>query len=333
MPPDPTSIISLASAFYGSSILFASSDLGVFGKLAALGRASSADLARELKLSPRGAELLLNGCVAVGLLEKSGDLFRNTPAAAAFLVPGSPGDLSGAIRYNRDVYSAWQKLPEFARTGDPVETPETHLGDDSGRTRAFVLSMHGRALGMGRAVVPRLDLSGRKTLLDLGGGPGTYSVLITAANPSMRATVLDLPAVAAIATELIASQGASDRVSVLPGDYHTTPFPSPVDAINFFGMLHQESVDSIRDLFRRAFDALNPGGVVHVMDMMTDASHTAPAFSALFAVNMALTTKNGWVFSDQELRGWLEDAGFTDFRVEPLPPPMPHWLAVARKPD
>jgi hypothetical protein len=68
------------------------------------------------------------------------------------------------------------------------------------------------------------------------------------------------------------------------------------------------------------------------MDMMTDASHASPAFSALFAVNMALTTANGWVFSDEELRGWLEEAGFIDFQVEPLPPPMPHWLASARKP-
>lgn len=333
MPPDPSNIISLASAFYGSSVLFAASDLGVFGKLASLGEASSADVARELNLSPRGAELLLNGCVAVGLLDKSGELFRNTLAASIFLVPGSPGDLSNAIRYNRDVYSAWRRLPELARTGHPVELPETHLGEDSERTRAFVLSMHGRALGMGRAVVPRLDFKGCTTLLDIGGGPGTYSVLITNANPSLRSTVLDLPAVAAIATELIASQGASDRVNVLPGDYHTTPFPSPVDAINFFGMLHQESPDAIRDLFHRAFEALQPGGIVHVMDMMTDASHTAPAFSALFAVNMALTTENGWVFSDEELRGWLEEAGFVDFRVEALPPPMPHWLASARKPS
>jgi hypothetical protein len=332
MPPDPSNIISLASAFYGSSVLFTASDLGVFGKLASLREASSSDLARELNLSPRGAELLLNGCVAVGLLEKSGGLFRNTPAASIFLVPGSPGDLSGAIRYNRDVYSAWGKLPDLARTGHPVEMAETHLGEDSDRTRAFVLSMHGRALGMGRAVVPLLNFKGCNMLLDVGGGPGTYSVLITAANPAMRSTVLDLPPVAAIAAELIASQGASDRVGVLPGDYHTTAFPSPVDAINFFGMLHQECPDSIRDLFRRAFAALQPGGIVHVMDMMTDASHASPAFSALFAVNMALTTANGWVFSDEELRGWLEEAGFIDFQVEPLPPPMPHWLASARKP-
>ena len=124
----------------------------------------------------------------------------------------------------------------------------------------------------------------------------------------------------------------SARVSTLPGDYHTTPFPSGIDAVNFFGMLHQEPVDTIRDLLQRAYQALEPGGVVHVMDMMTDHTHTAPPFSALFGVNMALTTENGWVFSDQELKEWMEAAGFTDFGVKALPPPMPHWLAMARKP-
>jgi SAM-dependent methyltransferase len=331
MPPDPSRIIELANAFYGSCVLFTASDLGVFGKLAELGEADAPTLASALGLEERGARLLLDGAVSIGLLDKRGEHYRNTRDSSIFLVPGSPADLSRAIRYNRDVYSAWQKLPELARTGKPVERPQLHLGDDRQRTRDFVLSMHGRALGVGRGIVPLLKLAGRKRLLDVGGGPGTYSVLIAQANPDLHCTVLDLPAVAAIARELVAQQGQSERVQVMAGDYHTTPFPQGVDVVNFFGMLHQESPDSIRDLMRRAYDALEPGGVVYVLDMMTDESHTRPQYSALFAVNMALTTDNGWVFSDTELRGWMEEAGFRDFQVAPVPPPMPHWLATARK--
>ena len=74
-----------------------------------------------------------------------------------------------------------------------------------------------------------------------------------------------------------------------------------------------------------------PGGCVYVLDLMTDPTHTQPKFSALFAVNMALTTQNGWVFSDEEVQSWLTEAGFRDFSCRPLPPPMPHWLATARK--
>lgn len=328
---NPTRLVEMASAFYESSVLFAASDLGLFAKLAELGEADAGTIVEACRLDPRGARLLLSACVAVGLLIKTGDRYRNSPEAAAFLVPGSPADLSGAIRYNRDVYGAWGRLKDLVRTGRPVERPEIHLGEDAERTRTFVLAMHGRAMGIGQAVIPLLELAGRKAVLDVGGGPGTYSALIARAFPQARCTVLDLPEVARIAEELIAEAGVSDRVRPLAGDYHTLAFPPDQDAVIFFGVLHQEDPGSIRGLLRRAHKALVPGGVVYVLDMMTDASHTKPKFSALFALNMALTTPHGWVFSEDELKAWLEESGFVDFSCRPLPPPMPHWLATARK--
>jgi ubiquinone/menaquinone biosynthesis C-methylase UbiE len=177
-----------------------------------------------------------------------------------------------------------------------------------------------------------MNVSGRKKLLDVGGGPGTFSVLIAKANPEIRCTVLELAPIAAIARELISQQGQGERVSLLPGDYHETPFPVGNDVVLFFGMLHQEPVATIQNLLRRAYDAMTPGGVVYVMDMMTDFTHVNPPFSAMFAVNMALTKEHGWVFSDVELGEWMTLAGFENFSVRPLPPPMPHWLASAFKP-
>lgn len=330
--PNPQRIVDMASAYFDSCVLFAAADLGIFTAIAETGEATSGVIANRLALDRRATDLLLDGCVAVGLLEKSGDLYRNTPDSEAFLVRGKASDLSGALMYNRDVYAAWGKLKELVRTGLPVESPDVHLGDDMERTRNFVLSMHHRALSIGRAVTGMLDLSGRRRLLDVGGGPGTYAVMAARSNPELHCMVLDLPPIVRIADELIAEQGFSGRVTTMPGDYHSTPFPPGQDAIHFFGMLHQETPEAILDLFRRAWHALNPGGVVHIMDMMTDATHTAPKFSSLFAVNMALTTHNGWVFSDSELREWLTESGFTGFRVQPLPAPMPHWIASATKP-
>jgi SAM-dependent methyltransferase len=330
MTPDSARIVRMASAFQESSLLFAASDLGIFQALSE-GEATAATLASRLSLSPRGAGLLLDACVAAALLTKQGEQYRNSPDAAAFLIPGRPGDLSGALRYNRDVYAAWGRVAEFARTGTPVESPALHLGSDPARTRAFAMSMHGKTMAMAPGVLPLIDVTGRRQLLDVGGGPGTFSTLLAKANPDLRCTVLELPPIAAIATELIAGQGLSDRVTTLPGDYHTTPFPEGNDVVLLFGMLHQEPVNVIRDLLQRAYASLNPSGVVYIMDMMTDETHTKPPFSAMFAVNMALTKEHGWVFSDRELDEWIRDAGFVNFSVQPLPPPMPHWFARAYK--
>ena len=295
---NPERIMRMASAFYESCVLFSASDLGVFAALARLGSADAGVLAQACGLDARGGRLLFDGCVAIGLLDKSGERYANAPEAAAYLVPGNPGDLSGALRYNRDVYAAWGKLPELARTGRPVEAPAIHLGADPARTRAFVMAMHGRALAIGRGAVAQIDLAGCRTLLDVGGGPGTMAALLAGANPGLQCRVIELPAAAAIAGELLKAQGMEERVTMVPGDYHETEFPAGNDAVLFSGVLHQESPEAIRKLFTRAYAVLNPGGRVYVLDMMTDASHAQPAFSALFAVNMALTTQSGWVFSD-----------------------------------
>lgn len=328
----PDDIVQMASSFYVSATLFAAIESGIFAGLHDADGLTAEAVAMRRGLSGRGVRLLLDACTALGLLCKTGDLYRNAPAADLCLVPGSRHDLTGAIRYNRDVYPAWGRLPDLVRTGLPVEPPALHLGDDPERTRRFVLAMHGRALGIGRAVVPMLDLSGCRRLLDLAGGPGTYAVLMAQATPGLTCTVLDLPPVAQVAETLIAQAQMSERVRVLPGDYHTTPFPDGMDAVTVFGALHQESPEAIRGILSRAQAALVPGGRIYILDLMTDATHTQPVFSALFAVNMALTTEQGWVFSDAELAGWLAEAGFTDCRIQPVPPPMPHWLAVARKP-
>jgi len=326
-------IVDLASAFYGSAVLFAAIDNDVFARVEA-GDFSGAEPAR-------GMRLLLDACVAEGLLEKKDGRYSNTPAGRMALVPGGPADLTKAIRYNRDVYPAWGKLAEFAKTGKPVERPEIHLGGDASRTKAFAASMFGRAMGIGKGVVPLLELgnrsrsevdSGRLHVLDLAGGPGAYAILMCQAHPGMTCVTVDLPAISAEAKGYVAQFGMSDRIECRAGDYHTDEYEHDTyDVVTIFGALHQESPEQIVDILKRAYRALKKGGKVIVLDMMTDETHTAPTFSALFAVNMALTTENGWVFSDSELKAWMREAGFTPGDTKLVPPPMPHWIVEGVK--
>lgn len=327
----PLPIMEMASAFYASAVLFSASDLGVFSFLSENGPSEVVAISEGCKLDRRGALLLLDACAALGLLLKDGDVYANSPQSAAFLVPGRPGDLSQAIRYNRDVYASWGRLSDLVRTGQPVEAPSLHLGEDDARTRAFVMAMYGRAMGIGQGVVPLLDLSRHRRIFDIGGGPAAYAILMCRANPDLHCTVMDLPPIVKIAAEIVGKHQLTDRISLLPGDYHHAAFPEDMDTITIFGVLHQESPEAITDILRRAYAVLRPGGEIIILDMMTDSTRTQPPFSALFAVNMALTTNNGWVFSSDDLEGWLAQIGFEGFSCRPLPPPMPHWLATARK--
>ena len=337
-------IVDLASAYYGSAVLFAAIDRGVFAAIEQSNNRTIEQLAEACKCDVRGLRLLLDACVAEGLLEKNGETYCNTSAGKVALVPGGPADLTKAIRYNRDVYPAWGKLAEFAKTGMPVEKPEIHLGEDAARTKAFAAAMFGRAMGIGRGIVPMLGLGqqaynnkelasgGEVRVLDLAGGPGAYAILMCQANPELTCVTVDLPAIAAEAQGYVAQFGLSDRITCRAGDYHTDVYEADAyDAVTIFGALHQESPAAIVDILKRAARALRPGGRVFVLDLMTDATHTAPKFSTLFAVNMALTTTNGWVFSDDELKGWMREAGLRPGETAVVPPPMPHWLVTAER--
>ena len=328
-PRDVQGIVELASAFYGSATLFAALDCGVFSAVEKSGRLE--DMAAETGCDLRALRLLSDACVAEGLLEKRGVVYSNTQAGRAALVPGGPADLTKAIRYNRDVYPAWGRLADFAKTGRPVEKPEIHLGEDATRTKAFAAAMFGRAMGIGKGIVPMLGgLSGR--ILDLAGGPAAYAILMCQENPGTTCVTVDLPAISEEAKGYVARFGLSDRIECRAGDYHSDEYEAGVyDVVTIFGALHQESPEQIVDILRRAHKTLKPDGELLVLDMMTDATHAAPKFSALFGLNMALTTANGWVFSDEELKGWMRDVGFEPGDTRPAPPPMPHWLVTARR--
>ena len=99
----PDRIMNLANAFYDSCVLFTASDLGIFKQLAAASPADAAAVAAALELDPRATRRLMDACVALDLLTKEGGAYRNTPEAAAFLVPGAAGDLMHLVANRREI--------------------------------------------------------------------------------------------------------------------------------------------------------------------------------------------------------------------------------------
>jgi len=325
--PDPSPLIQLSTAYWGSEVLLTANRLGLFALLDGE-HLSTAVVARRLGTQERPTALMLKACVALGLLEYHDDHYSNSPLAAAYLVPGHPGFLGNAIRYSDNMYRPWGDLEQALRDDQPTLPAATYLGGDAGQTRDFVYAMHDRALGIGQAMVGLLDLSDRRRLLDVGGGPGTYSVLLTRRYPELRARVMDLPDILAVSTGIISDMGAAGAVDTYPGDYSNSEFPGGNDVVLISGVFHRESVAGCRDLIRKAVGALEPGGLLVVSDVFTDSGGTSPPFATLFGLNMLLSAPDGGVHADADVAGWMADAGLTPGGTVHLPPPMPHRLII-----
>lgn len=329
--PDPSRLMEMSTAYWSAQTLLTANRLGLFTALSG-GAKAVEQVSRELGIHPRPAQLFLRACVGLGLLEEDDGRFSNSALTEAFLVPGKPHYLGNAIRYSDNLYETWGKLGQALVENHPPMAAEEYLGRDPGKTRDFVYGMHDRALGIGQAMVHLVDLSGRRLMLDVGGGPGTYSALFAQRFPALRSRVLDLPDVVEIAREIVDSMGAGERVQMLPGDYLRTPFPSGNDTVLTSGVFHRETAATCRALIERAVDSLDSGGLLIVSDVFTDGSGANPPFAALFGVNMMLTAPDGGVHSDADVADWMRASGVDGIEIRPFPPPMPHRIVLGVKP-
>lgn len=330
--PNPSLIMRLALAYRSSMVLFAAAELDVFTPLAERPH-TAAELASRTGLQAEPLRMLLDACAAEGLLVREGDTFANGPAADAFLVRGRPAYIAHGLKFAEDLYPAWGRLADLVRTGAPTMEPESVLGEDKARTRAFVLAMHERARGMSAVLPHGADFTGRRRLLDVGGGPGTYSIALVRQTPGLTSTILDRPGVLEVTREIVDSHGCADRIQLMPGDYLTSPFGTGFDAVLLSGMMHRETPDTCRMLLRKSFDALDPGGLVVVSDVFFDSDErNSPPFATYFALNMMMMCEDGTAHAMTGMASWLREAGFTAVETRPLPPPNPHTLVVGLKP-
>jgi len=328
---NPSRILDLANAFWGSAALLSANECGVFGALAD-GPLADRDVAAKLGLPRRSLSNLLDALVSMELLTKQDGVYANSPQAQAFLVPGKPGSLSGALRYNSAMFPAWAKLGESVRTDAPVVPPPSYLGVDKDATRIFVHGMHRRALAMGHAIIGSMDLEGATHLVDVAGGPGTLSVLLCQKYAGLRATVLELPGIAEVGRELVEEAGLSDRVTFVDTDVLTDDLGSSYDAALCSGFMHRESAETCQTMCNRLFESVVSGSRIYLVDVMRDESRVGPAFAALFALNMMLSAEHGGCHADVAHKEWLERSGFAATSITRLAPPMVHTIVAAARP-
>lgn len=270
------------------------------------------DLARELKVSERGLSILCRNLAMAGLLYKHGNRYRNSPLAATALNADDPNYRGSYLDLITNHWSDWLRLLESVKSGEPLDKDEPEEPD---YRRRFTWAMHHRTLETAPIIAAQLPLKGVNTLLDLGGGPGTYAMAFLAKHPRLRATVCDRPAALEVAKDIAATHKAGARLSYLPLDLLTDDIPGPFDVIWYSNVLHIYSPAQNQDVFRRAKEALADGGRLVIQDaFLHDREGLFPEEASLFAVSMLLFTEGGNTYSVAETSAWLKDAGFDSVR-------------------
>jgi SAM-dependent methyltransferase len=312
----------LARGFQNSYVIFAANEADVFALLEQ--PRTAAYVADARGLSERGTRILLNGLAAMQLVIKEGGTYRNTELASACLVPGGKAYQGHILRHMRHVSQNWAQLGDAVRSGTGVRK------QDSPRTpeqlRAFILGMMDISKMSAREMLPHLDLSERRHMLDLGGGPATYAIAFLNAYPRMRATVFDFPDVIEIAREQVAEARLEDRLSYVAGDMTRDDIGSGYDFILLSNIIHSMSVEENRVVAGKCYDALEPGGLLVIKDFLVENDRSGPPFGLMFAINMLVATPEGDTYTFAEVETWTRDAGFKSGRAVDLTPQTRLWL-------
>jgi predicted O-methyltransferase YrrM len=199
-----------------------------------------------------------------------------------------------------------------AHWGAAEEGQDWHAAmEDDVFAQTFTDAMDCRGLFLAQVLASRVDLSGRRALLDIGGGSGIYACVLAASHPGLRAVVFDQAPVDRIARRLIAARDCEARVTVHAGSFFTDPWPAGCDVHLFSNVLHDWGTAEVEQLLARSFEALPPGGLIVIHEAFINDDKTGPKAVAEYSALLMHSTR-GKCYATSEYAPMLVAAGFED---------------------
>jgi SAM-dependent methyltransferase len=298
----------IAHGFIEAKILLTAAELRLFDALRPPG-ATAPVVGGEL----RGVEILLDALVAMEIVAKEGERYRNRAEYEPHLLEEARDCYPARLRHSNHLFRGWARLEERITGRREAAGGERSVVSEPATNRNFIQAMYAVGAAGAPAVVDRIDLSGVASVVDLGGGPGHYLREIGHRLPAATLYLVDLPLTLETARDLLRHQGDGGRVQRVAWDFYHAPPPPvlpPVDLIFFSQVIHAETPEHNRALLRALYPLVAPGGRLIVHENVVDPGRTTPKEAALFAVNMLAMTPGGRTYTEQEIAAWGEAAGF-----------------------
>jgi hypothetical protein len=341
----PASAAALVPVLFGHAAfqqLNAACELGLLELLHETPGLRAEELAEQLGLADRPAQILLLGTSALGLTSRVNDRYTNAPVVEDLFHAGvwsifcdlveyeakiayhSHGEYTASLRENTNAGLRWFAGSEPDLYRRLAHTPELH--------QVFHRCMDSWSR-VGNAILTGSDwFNGCGHVLDVGGGAGGNALALARAHSGLRITLLDLESVVALARERITAAGLEDRIRAVVGDLFTDTYPDGCDCVLLANQIVIWSPEENLRLIRRAFEALPDGGRLVVFNEFVDESLDGPLYAALDNVYFAtLPTAHSRIYPAADCIEWTHEAGFGEAAFFPGRGWTPHGAVVAVK--
>jgi SAM-dependent methyltransferase len=322
--PTPDRIMQLGLGFWSAKVLLSAVELGVFTALAR-GPMRGTTLAGQLGLHPRSGRDFLDSLVSLGMLDRFGDTYQNSPDVDFLLDRRKSSYIGGMLEMaNERLYRYWGSLTDALRTGMPQNEIKDgssslfeRLYSDPNRLKNFLQAMTGISMGSAIAIAEKFPWKRYRTFVDVGAAQGAIPVQLALAHGHLTGGGFDLPVVAPLFNEYVSSFGLSDRVKFHAGDFFSDPLPE-ADVLIMGHILHDWNLAEKRALISKVYRTLPPGGAFIVHEALIDDERRENAFGLLMSLNMLIETPGGFDYTGADCSRWMREAGFRETYVEHL---------------
>ena len=291
-------------------------------------------LRKETGASARGLRAIMDALVGLELLKKDRQSrYSLTPESEAFLVSEKPGTFAGLFGSILPVLiSRWLRLTDIVRDGRPPvavnqETEGTEFFSQLVETIIPMSYAGAQKLGDHLKVSKARE---QIRVIDLAAGSGIWGIAVAQKSPQVRITAVDWAGMIPTTKRITEKFGVRDRFAFIEGDLSEANFGSGYDIATLGHILHSEGQERSRQLLKKTFRALKSGGTIAIAEWLVNDDRTKPLPSLMFSVQMLVNTEKGNTFSFNEIKKWLEEAGFKKVRKLNAPGPSP--LILATKP-
>lgn len=329
----PARLMQFGFAYAPPLIIGAAVNNKLFDSLAD-GAKTVEQLSKETGASVRGLRAIANALIGLDLLRKNRPgQYSLTPESAAFLVRGKPGTLAGFFAMvSTHLLPDWLHLSDVVKTGRPP-----HAVNQESQGPEFFSVLVENIIPMSYPAAVKLGQSLRLAkarqpvrVLDIAAGSGIWGIALAQQSPLVRVTAQDWAEMIPTTKRITQKFGVMDRFSYIGGDVLEAEFGNGYDIATLGHILHTEGEERSRKLLKRVFRALKSGGTIAIGEWLVNDARTGPPNGLIFAVTMLMHSERGQTFSFNEIKGWLEDAGFKKARKLAAPGPSP--LILATKP-
>lgn len=309
------SYISLIKSFLEAGSIIVAIKIGLFEYLSQGFQSPSQIIqALNLKCKERNLMDLLNKLFVIGILTKISAKPEEThfKCTNSLFQRENPLNLIPYFLMLDRFLKRLTRFDELLTQGEILnfQDPFTMIYSNETDTWAFLNSMSLMHQKQFEQIVNKFDFTPYKSMVDIGGALGLFSILVKKTHSKIKCTTFDIPKIESFVKKFIENHELSGQIDIVSGDMFIDNYPK-TDLIVMTNLTNDWNQEKKHILYKKAYEALNEGGAFMIIEEFLQKNSENDDYGLNLSLYMFVECNDGFNITVQEAENYAKIAGFT----------------------